>query len=155
MKAEIVVNTLLAEAMKRNKTLSNIQVQKLLYFLHGHFMAKTEKPLLDEAFEAWQYGPVVRSIYDQLNQYGNAAIKNYLPLIDNESGKENIFVVSEDFTNFWEVFDEVWSKYGNLAPFDLVAKSHEFDGPWHQVKIRYGVISNDVILDYFRKFNNE
>lgn len=150
MNAEIIVNTLLEQALKKGRTMTHIQIQKMLYFLHGYYLAETEKPLIDEPFEAWKYGPVVRNIYSHLSEYGDTPIRKYLPLFDKISGEKTIYTLAENDSEFWHIFNKVWEEYGQLSAFDLVRRSHEFDGPWDKVKINYGVISNESIKEYFQ-----
>lgn len=48
--------------------ISNMKLQKLLYYAQGFALALLDKPLFDEDFEAWAHGPVLRCIY---NKYKN------------------------------------------------------------------------------------
>jgi uncharacterized phage-associated protein len=44
--------------------LSNLQMQKILYLAHMVYMDKNSgEPLVDEDFQAWDYGPVLPSLY--------------------------------------------------------------------------------------------
>lgn len=43
--------------------ISNLILNKLLYFAQGHCLAETGRPLFDDDFEAWEYGPVIPSFY--------------------------------------------------------------------------------------------
>lgn len=42
---------------------SPMKLQKLVYFAHGWCLAHADKPLINEKVEAWQYRPVVSSLY--------------------------------------------------------------------------------------------
>lgn len=59
MRVETVVNTLLKFASENNHQITHLKLQKLLYFLYGEYLARTGKLLIEEHFEAWQYGPVI------------------------------------------------------------------------------------------------
>ena len=43
--------------------ISNLKLQKLLYYAQGVTLALTGKPLFSDPIEAWQHGPVVPSVY--------------------------------------------------------------------------------------------
>lgn len=44
--------------------LSLLQLIKLTYIAHGWHLAYYQQPLIDEAVEAWYYGPMITSIRD-------------------------------------------------------------------------------------------
>ena len=54
--------------------MTNLRLQKLLYFAQGWHLARYGKPLFDDDIEAWQYGPVVPSVYNAYKQYGRGGI---------------------------------------------------------------------------------
>ena len=57
--------------------LSNLQIHKILYLSHMFFMAENKgEPLVDEEFEAWDYGPVLKNLYHAVKCYGNKPIRN-------------------------------------------------------------------------------
>ena len=43
--------------------ISNLKLQKLLYYAQGFHLAIFNKPLFNEPIEAWAHGPVVGSSY--------------------------------------------------------------------------------------------
>ena len=45
--------------------ISNLKLQKLLYYAQGSFLAVTDSPLFDDPIVAWQHGPVVESVYHE------------------------------------------------------------------------------------------
>ena len=49
--------------------ITNLKLQKLLYYLQGYYLAVFEKPLFDVEIEAWQYGPVVPNAYYEFNAF--------------------------------------------------------------------------------------
>ena len=54
--------------------ISNLKLQKLLYFVQAEFLAFTEKkqPCFQEEIEAWGFGPVVPGVYKEFRQYGSS-----------------------------------------------------------------------------------
>lgn len=51
-----------------------MKLQKLLYYCQGYSLALTGKPIFSEEIEAWRYGPVVPSVYQEYKAYGGCAI---------------------------------------------------------------------------------
>ena len=70
-----VANYFLEVAKISRKTLDPMQVQKLVYFGHGWHFAYTNNSLIDERFEAWDYGPVVPTLYHSFKKWGSGPIK--------------------------------------------------------------------------------
>jgi uncharacterized phage-associated protein len=59
----------------RGLELSNLKLQKLLYYSQGYNLALTSKPIFEEPIEAWKYGPVVKGIYHQFKVFGDLDIQ--------------------------------------------------------------------------------
>jgi uncharacterized phage-associated protein len=68
-----------------------MKLQKLLYYAQGFAMVILGKPLFDEDFEAWDYGPVLRAVYDKFKGYGSGA----LPKPENFSF--DVYTIAEVF----------------------------------------------------------
>lgn len=149
MRTETLVNTFLKRAKQQGKTLTHLQVQKLVYFLNGYYLAEHNTPLVEEPFQAWQYGPVLRTLYDALKSYGSAAISAYLPTVNKNTLEKQYFVVVESDEKFWPVFNRVWDKYGHLNGPKLSELSHEKGAPWEQTPDLYQIIDNRLIKSYF------
>ena len=45
--------------------ITNLKLQKLVYYAQAWYLAFLDKPLFDEDFEAWVHGPVNRDLYDR------------------------------------------------------------------------------------------
>ncbi len=61
--AAAVADYLLVEARQRGELLTNLKLQKLLYYAQAWYLALYGRPLFAEDFEAWVHGPVLRSQY--------------------------------------------------------------------------------------------
>jgi len=67
------------ECSKNEKIfLSNLSIQKLSYFAYGWIIATEDEKLFYDRIEAWQYGPVIPSLYHQLKQFGRGRITKKL-----------------------------------------------------------------------------
>ncbi|WP_298618718.1 Panacea domain-containing protein [uncultured Zoogloea sp.] len=57
-------------------TVSNLELQKLLYIAHMFRLGEAQAPLVAESFQAWDYGPVVPQVYRQVKGFGSGPIRN-------------------------------------------------------------------------------
>ena len=122
--------------------LSNLKVQKLLYYAQGHHLADTGTPLFRDDIQAWSHGPVVPSVYHELKYFGRDAI--HLPDDDDFSWQD----VDPDTTEF---LMRVWNTYGAIAAWRLRDMTHD-DGPWknHFVEDqRHTAIPTNEIRSFF------
>jgi uncharacterized phage-associated protein len=49
--------------------LTNLKLQKLLYYAQGWFLAKNDRPLFGETLRAWVRGPVVYEVWSRFRDY--------------------------------------------------------------------------------------
>ncbi|MBU0578840.1 DUF4065 domain-containing protein [Patescibacteria group bacterium] len=101
--------------------LTNLKLQKLLYFAQGQYLAKFNKPLFEDDIEAWEYGPVVKSVYHQFKHCGAFPITAFD--IDSEVN------ISDEKTLFLK---KVWSKYAKYSAEHLVDITHKKGSPWEK-----------------------
>ena len=57
--------------------LTNLKLNKILYYAQGHYLKNYGKPLFEDAIEAWQHGPVVHSVYHSYKCFNNQPITEY------------------------------------------------------------------------------
>src|ERR1700680_3484243 len=72
--AAAVANEFLRLAHRDNKPITPLKMQKLVYFAHGWHLALTGRPLLSEPIQAWEYGPVIPTIYKEFSELVSDAI---------------------------------------------------------------------------------
>ena len=58
-RAREIAEWFLAWAEDIEADISNLKLQKLLYYAQGHYLARTGVPLFDDVIQAWAHGPVV------------------------------------------------------------------------------------------------
>lgn len=153
--ARQVANFLLDYADERGVVLTNMAVLKHIYFAHGWHLAICSQPLISNRIEAWEHGPVIRSVYDCFKAFGSDAITSRATTIDWETGEvveaRATFSVETQALLHWTL-----NYYAGYGAFELSAITHEADGPWNRVwnardgKVRLNMeISNKVIQDHF------
>lgn len=83
-------NHIIAVANAAEINISNLQLQKIMFFVFGRIISDTEDieqiPLAyDLEFRRWSYGPVVEEIYFDYNNFGGR------PIIDNSATTVSVF----------------------------------------------------------------
>jgi uncharacterized phage-associated protein len=129
----------------RDWSISNLELQKILYLAHMYHMASHGgAPLINEAFEAWDYGPVVPVVYRHVKGFGSGPIKNVFHWIPS------VPLNAAEYKTLREVSDNTRS----MTAGQLVANTHWDSGAWASVyrPNTHGLkISNAAILDEYRR----
>lgn len=116
--------------------LTPMKLQKLVYFAHGWYLAASGNPLINETVEAWRYGPVVPSIYNQAKIYGNSPISEHLGNYRlNEHGKIQLIpelLTDEELADLGPVLNWIWKQYGSLSGITLSNITHLPGTPWSE-----------------------
>lgn len=150
MRATPVVNHLLRIGFREKADdLTPLKVQKMLYFLHGWYLAIAGESLIDGGFEKWQYGPVSPSVYESLKGYRGQPVNDYIKDWDSEKNAESIFFVNvKSKPQFVEILEAVWEKYSPLTAAQLSTLTHLRDTPWSLTENR-AVIDDELIRRHF------
>src|ERR1700736_6544090 len=72
--ARAVANYFLQRANAEGIPITPMAIQKLVYFAHGWMLAVYGRPLINQRIEAWEYGPVIRDLYQQFKRFGDLKI---------------------------------------------------------------------------------
>ena len=102
---------------------TNLRMQKLLYFVYVWHLVKLGSPCFKEKFQAWPNGPVLASVYRELKQFGAQPIDSDFSGIETQEDLENLKKAIGKKTK--QLVDEVYEKYIMFTPFELVALTHE------------------------------
>jgi len=137
-----VANYLVAFSQRHGDPISNLKLQKLLYYAEGWYLAFYSKSLFSADIQAWPRGPVVPSVWREFKSYYWKPISRKVPLPSvNARVKEHI--------------DELMSAYGDFSAYTLERMTHEED-PW--IEARHGLredersnrlISRETMKNYF------
>ena len=119
--------------------ISNLKLQKLLYYAQGIHSVRCDKPLFKDKIYHWQHGPVVKSVYNEYKQYTTQAlsipdkVKNLLKF--SKEDKDSIRLT--------------YNYYGKYSAWLLSEKTHQED-PWKNTK-QGEVITKKTIKTFFKK----
>ena len=151
-----IANLMLDEADRRSFKISNLALQKLLYFAHGIHLKNGKGPLVSGYFEAWQYGPVHPAVYRAFKQNGSEPIAFRAVKQDPLTGQTLDLPKPDDIAVVVLVSDVV-RHLGSMSAGRLVDLSHAKDSPWSFVvdkartDLAFGMrIPDNVILLRFQ-----
>ena len=147
--ARSVANQLLRIAKDRGVTLTNMQVQKIVYIAHGYSLAILHKPLFKQHVEAWRWGPVIPDLYHSLRRYGAGIVDNPIPVINMDSINETD----------QKLLSTVLDAYGRFTGPQLSTMTHREGTPWHEVyepnaMFNSNTIHNDRIERHYTELLN-
>lgn len=137
-KAVEVANEFLKLAHAEGRDLTNMQLQKLVYFAHGWHLAVTGEPLTDDDPRAWDYGPVYRDLWEHLKRYGRQVISRLISEDDiNPFARLFNKPPADPYQanldgQALELIKTVWRKYGGYSAFKLSDLTHMAGTPWDQ-----------------------
>ena len=140
-----VASELVKRCNGRGRQATNLDIQKLAYFCHGWHLALLGRPLVDEDFDAWRFGPVLPSVYHQFKVFSSNPIPVDHPFVQWQPPLD----VNSDSS---QLIDRVLDVYGNAGSFQLVSMSHAPDGPWAKAwepSSLSSIIDNESIRQYF------
>jgi len=151
-----VANLMLDEAERVGLKITNLALQKLLYFAHGICLMQTKKPLVSGYFEAWQYGPVHPSVYRAFKDAGPAPIAMRASGQDPLTGHPRPIEKPNDYA-LTSLVQHVLNSYGRMSPGRLVDISHAKGAPWEYIvhksrtNVAFGLrIPDNLIQERFR-----
>jgi uncharacterized phage-associated protein len=168
-----IANEFLKMAQNVGKALTHLHVQKLVYIAHGFHLALYDEPLVDEQFQAWDFGPVAPELYWALKRYGSRTVTRLIrrgdatpwgspwgsswgeSWSDTGSTGGGDRAIAEDLTPPEAVvIDQVWRDFREYEGFQLSALTHGPHSPWERV-YKMGMtepIPNNSIKDYFSQY---
>ena len=123
--------------------ISNLKLQKLIYYCQGWHLAVRGAPLFADRLEAWVHGPV------QPGVYGSYKHNRWSPITEDVA---DVVLEPDDKS----VVDDVLAVYGGDSAYELEIRTH-IEPPWIQARggiphdqDSNAVISQSVMADYFR-----
>ncbi len=138
-----IADYIISFAHESGSFISNLKLQKLLYYTQAWHLALKDEPLFDAKFEAWIHGPVNPETYQRFKDFG---YKN----IDTEVSAPNIDAITNKF------LQEVLEEYFLLDAYTLERLTHQ-ETPWLKARGSHSisesckeVISETEMRDYYK-----
>lgn len=118
--------------------ISNLKLQKILYFIQAEFLVSENEPCFYEEIEAWNFGPVVPEVYHVYKIFGgsNIYIRNF--------NKDKILQKDR------ELIEAMVDECAKYSPSRLVEITHN-QAPWKNAYIRgvNNIITKESIKCFF------
>ena len=121
---------IVSKCVKDGHPVSNLQLQKILYYIQKDFLQRDEIAFSDN-IEALQFGPVVPNVYYHYCGFGAMPIS-----IINDT----FSIVATDAV----FIDKIVEEKRQLNPWDMVAETHKDGGAW--AKIYSNGLGNHCII---------
>lgn len=138
MKAIELAKHIINYAISIGKPVSNLQLQKILYFVDIYNIIHKDKRLItDKNFTAWKYGPVIIDVYKEFSNYGA-----YVISIEQKFDECDIIP-----DNIKQIYGFVDYLLNNFTPWQLVEESHKKNSPWSQTELNH-TISDTLLKKY-------
>lgn len=126
------------------ESMTNLKLQKLLYYAQGVHLAITGEPLFCEEIYAWKHGPVVSDVYDiYKSNKGNS-----IP-VNNEADDYEIITELENDSMAIDTLEFVFNEYGQYTAWALRNMTHQ-ERPWIETNIN-DVIDRCAIKEFFQQ----
>lgn len=156
-----IANYVVSVALQMRKPITNLHLQKILYYLQAKELISDGMPLFDDTIEKWRLGPVIPKVYHEYKEFGSQPIDDIATeiIFDDETFDIKIIKFNEDDIDN-ATKDKIKSDIITLLnenPFKLVDLTHEHS-PWKDYKefIENGKkgleYSNEEIYDFFTEF---
>ena len=122
-----VADYFIARAHEAGDPVTNLKLQKLVYYAQAWHLALYRKRLIRERFQAWVHGPVEPELYARFKPYGWSPIDADVEMPDMSS-KERAHL------------DDVFEAYGAFTALQLERMTHA-EAPW--LKARDGIPNDE------------
>lgn len=130
---------------ERGDIISNLKLQKLLYYLQGYHLAFFEEKLFEEDIEAWAYGPVVPCVYHRFKDNRAMGI-----CLDPQKYTEIELKPEQE-----DLFRQVMTEYGKFSAIKLMEMTHG-ETPWKEaIDTPSKNISPVTMKNYFSRLIDE
>lgn len=147
-----VVKYILYKCTFYGDLITNLKMQKILYYVYVWNLVKNGNPCFKHKFQAWPNGPVYPIVYKKLSKYKASPISEDFLEFKNEKDFEDL--KRELGSDFIKIVDKIYELYGTKSAFELVNLTHS-EAPWkNAIKSTetYKEISDkDILVTYGKK----
>lgn len=117
-----VANYIICYLQKRDKFVTSLKLQKILYYVAADFFKKNDRLLFDDKIEKWYFGPVVPTVYHTFKIYGYSSIdkpsaeypENLNDYMNNDELIDHLAAISARKLVEYTHEEQSWKKYQKL-----------------------------------------
>ncbi len=125
------------DSQQEETDITNLKLQKLMYYVQGFSLVIFGERLIDARMEAWTHGPVFPETYHEYKTNGSKVIE---------------FEEHNSFSGLTEIqkslIDEVYGIYGQYSGWTLREMTHQ-ESPWIKNEKFALEISDDDLIEFF------
>ena len=134
----VIARYVIHRCAQNERQISQLKLQKILYFIQAEFLVGTGRAGFDDEIEAWTYGPVVPSVYSHYMIFGSTNIPD-----QEDDGFESISIQDK------ERLDAIIDAAAKYSSSSLIEITHR-QSPWKNAYRRKDkVIKQSEIKEYF------
>ena len=122
----------------KNRSVSNLKLQKILYFIQAEFLIRKGCRCFSDIIEAWDFGPVIPLVYKEFRIYGGADIPR----------REGVDLSFEEEVDR-DIVDEISTICFDYTASELVAITHN-QTPWISAYKKY--CNNEITPESIKAF---
>jgi uncharacterized phage-associated protein len=145
-----LANWILDYADRRGVDITNMALNKLLFFAYEHALIRYNRKLTNAKIEAWDHGPVFREVYRSFKMFGDSPITSRAEKYN--SATDRLEVAIADISNAdAAIIEDAIRSLVKLPAYILRELSHADDSPWaatwhHKEKTNPGMEISDKII---------
>lgn len=141
-----IANYFIWSANKRGIKVYTMTIHKNVYIAQAEYLAIYNRPLFEEDFQAWVWGPVIPEIFRQYKSYDSKK-----PISSNVQRPD----ISSEIATF---LDSISRAFIDVHRFTLSELTHEEGSPWDVIRGNLEadeksqeIIPKDLIKDYYQQ----
>lgn len=127
-----IANLILDNFDSERFSITNLKINKLIFFAHGIYSARFSDKLVRNHIEAWENGPVIHVVFSSFKENGRERISNRARYFDYQKNR----LVLADYSSLdiekRNFILRVVEHYVHYTASALVSLTHEAGTPWHR-----------------------
>lgn len=151
--ADQIADYLIAFSNATGSLVSNMKLQKLVYYAQAWHIAVFSEAIFEEDFQAWVHGPVLPSLYGRYKSF------QWRPIERDDLNEASLYALEHSFsTSIQEILADVISEYFHKDAFALEHSTHS-EAPWLIARgdlaadePSTNIIDKKTIHDYYSQF---
>lgn len=136
--AKKIANYIINRCSQNNSPVTNLKLQKILYFLWIDYYKETKKYLFNEPICAWQFGPVCPDVYYEYCSYGGFTINK---------ARQSLGPLNNDDC---EILNKSIDIYNSRSVSSLIEDTHQIGKPWYEIYVeknkQKGIVPFSLII---------
>lgn len=133
--------------------ITNLKLQKLVYYTQAWHLAMYDKPVIPEYFEAWIHGPVLVSLYSEYKGF------KWHPIEREDLDDVSMAGLRDKFgSDLCALVEQVVEQYFGMTAYQMERLVHS-EEPWRRAREglnadepSHNIIKNDWMRDYYCRF---